>query len=71
MSMVKVEIPVLCGAGVACWSYPRITRDRNLANLEPREDRRRYFSFTLWLVARTFSIHAIGSFFADGDGVWQ
>jgi methane/ammonia monooxygenase subunit C len=32
---------------------------------------RRYFYFTMWLVAYTFAIYFIGSFFAEGDAVWH
>lgn len=71
MTLVKIEIPVLFGLGFVCWTYLWLTRDRNLANLAPKEELRRYFSFTLWLVAYTFAIYFIGSFFAEGDGVWH
>lgn len=71
MTLVKIELPVLFGLGIVCWSYLWITRDRDLANLSPKEELRRYFSFTLWLVAYTFAIYFIGSFFAEGDGVWH
>jgi methane/ammonia monooxygenase subunit C len=62
---------VLFGAGFVCWAYLWLTRDRNLGALKPKEELRRYFSFTLWLVAYTFAIYFIGSFFAEGDGVWH
>jgi methane/ammonia monooxygenase subunit C len=68
MTLVKIEIPVLFGAGFLCWGYLWFTRDRNLAALTPKEELRRYFSFTLWLVAYTVAIYFIGSFFAEGDG---
>ena len=71
MTLVKIEIPVLFGAGLLCWAYLWLTRDRNLGALQPKEELRRYFSFTLWLVAYTFAIYFIGSFFAEGDGVWH
>jgi methane/ammonia monooxygenase subunit C len=71
MTLVKIEIPVLFGAGFICWTYLWLTRDRNLAALGPKEELRRYFYFTMWLVAYTFAIYFIGSFFAEGDGVWH
>ena len=71
MTLVKIEIPVLFGAGFVCWIYLWFTRDRNLAALGPKEELRRYFYFTMWLVAYTFAIYLLGSYFAEGDGVWH
>ena len=71
MTLVKIQIPVLFGAGFICWGYLWFTRDRHLAALEPKLELRRYFYFTMWLVAYTFSIYLIGSFFAEGDAVWH
>jgi methane/ammonia monooxygenase subunit C len=71
MTLVKIEIPTLFGLGFICWGYLWFTRDRNLAALQPKTELRRYFSFTFWLVAYTFAIYFIGSFFAEGDGVWH
>ncbi len=71
MTLVKVEVPLIFGAAFLCWGYLWYTRDRNLAALTPKIELRRYFSFTLWLVAYTFAIYFIGSFFAEGDGVWH
>jgi methane/ammonia monooxygenase subunit C len=71
MTLVKIEIPVLFGAAFACWAYLWFTRDRNLGALAPRIELRRYFTFTLWLVAYTFAIYWIGSYFAEGDAVWH
>jgi len=71
MTLLRIEIPVLFGAGFLCWGYLWLTRDRNLAALKPKEELKRYFTFTLWLVTYTFAIYFIGSFFAEGDGVWH
>lgn len=71
MTLVKIEIPVLFGSAFACWTYLWFTRDRNLGTIRPKEELRRYFTFTLWLVAYTFAIYWIGSYFAEGDAVWH
>jgi methane/ammonia monooxygenase subunit C len=71
MTMVKIELPVFAILCAICWGYLWFTRDRDLAALTPKVELRRYFSFTLWLVAYTFAIYFIGSFFAEGDGVWH
>jgi methane/ammonia monooxygenase subunit C len=71
MTLVKIQIPVLFGAGFLCWGYLWLTRDRNLGAVAPKVELRRYFYFTMWLVAYTFAIYLIGSFFAEGDAVWH
>jgi methane/ammonia monooxygenase subunit C len=71
MTLVKIEIPALFGASFVCWAYLWLTRDRNLGAIQPKVELRRYFYFTMWLVAYTFAIYFIGSFFAEGDAVWH
>jgi methane/ammonia monooxygenase subunit C len=71
MTLVKIEIPALFGGAFVCWGYLWLTRDRSLAALTPKVELRRYFYFTMWLVAYTFAIYFIGSFFAEGDAVWH
>lgn len=71
MTLFKIELPVLFGSGLLCWSYLFVTRDRNIENVTPEEELRRYFYLTMWLVVYSFSIFWTGSFFADGDGVWH
>lgn len=71
MTMVRIELPVFFVLCMTCWGYLWFTRDRNLSALAPRTELRRYFGLTFWLVAYTFAIYFIGSFFAEGDGVWH
>jgi len=71
MTLVKIEVPLIFAACAVCWGYLWVTRDRNMAALSPKVELRRHFNFTLWLVAYTFAIYFIGSFFAEGDAVWH
>jgi methane/ammonia monooxygenase subunit C len=71
MTLVYVEVPLIFGSAFAIWLYLWVTRDRNLAAVPPAIELRRYFTFSLWLVAYTFAIYFIGSFFAEGDAVWH
>jgi methane/ammonia monooxygenase subunit C len=71
LTFFKIETVTLYGACVASWIYLFVTRDRNMAALQPAEELRRYFILTAWLVTYSFTIFWTGSFFADGDGVWH
>jgi methane/ammonia monooxygenase subunit C len=70
-TLLEIELPVLFGAGVACWIYLFLTRDRNVDSVAPRVELARYFSLTMWLVVYTFTFYWTGSFFAEGDGNWH
>lgn len=71
MTLVKIEVPLIFGSAFAIWLYLWFTRDRDLSAVAPAIELRRYFYFSLWLVAYTFAIYFIGSFFAEGDAVWH
>lgn len=71
LTLFRVELPVLFGAGAVCWSYLFFTRDRDIESVAPDEELKRYFYLTMWLVAYSFTIYWTGSFFAEGDGVWH
>ncbi|WFU31247.1 methane monooxygenase/ammonia monooxygenase subunit C [Bradyrhizobium brasilense] len=71
MTLFRIELPVLYGAGVLCWSYLFLTRDRGIETVTPETELRRYFYLAMWLVVYSFCIFWTGSFFADGDGVWH
>jgi len=71
MTLVKIEVPVIFGGSVLCWTYLWFTRDRDLGNVQPHIELRRYIYFTMWLVAYTFCVYAVGSYFTMGDGAWH
>ncbi len=53
------------------WGYIWMTRDRDLANLSPREELRRYFRAVAMIFAYVFIIYWTGSFFAEQDASWH
>lgn len=71
MTLVKIEVPVLFGLCFLCWGYLWMTRERDMDKLDKRIELRRYFYFTMWLVAYTFAVYWTTSFFGEGDGVWH
>jgi len=71
LPVFRFELPVLFGAGIACWSYLLLTRDKALEKVTPVVELKRYFYLTMWLVAYSFAVYWTGSFFAEGDGMWH
>ena len=64
----------LIGGGlvsVGIWSYLWLTRDRNLAELAPELELKRYLYLTLWITVYVFAIYFTGSFFAEQDAAWH
>ena len=64
----------LIGGGlvsVGIWSYLWLTRDRNLAELAPELELKRYIYLTLWITVYVFAIYFTGSFFAEQDAAWH
>ncbi len=71
MTILWVELPVLGAAFVGVMAYLWKTRDRNIANVAPREELRRYFVLLAWLVAYSTAIYWGASFFTEQDGTWH
>jgi methane/ammonia monooxygenase subunit C len=71
MTLVKIQIPVLFGLCFLCWGLLIATRDRNIEAVAPAAELRRYMYLTMWLVVYSFCIYWIGSFYAEGDGMWH
>ena len=71
MTLVKIEIPVVFGVGIAVWSYLWFTRDRNLDQLDPKTEIRRYYNLVGWFFLYTVAFYWIASFFGEGDATWH
>jgi len=56
---------------IASWGYLWLTRDKNVFNIETREEIRRYFTLTMWISIYTFSVYWAGSYFAEQDNSWH
>lgn len=55
---VVFQLILAAGLGYYFWKY----RDRNLDQLSPREELRRYLNLTMWISLYTFSVYWAGSF---------
>ncbi|MCU0868952.1 MAG: methane monooxygenase/ammonia monooxygenase subunit C [Burkholderiales bacterium] len=71
MTLFWTQLPILFGIAIAVQLYLIATRDRDIENVAPDVELKRYFSFTMWLVVYTFTFYWTGSFFAEGDGNWH
>ncbi len=48
-----------------------MTRDRNLANLDPKLELRRYFYWLSWLVCYIWGVYYAGSYTLEQDAAWH
>lgn len=71
MRLFYLELAVIALVAGGFWGYLWITRDRNLDQLAPREEIRRYFTLTMWISIYTFAVYWAGSYFAEQDNSWH
>ena len=71
MRLFWTQLPVLFGSAACVQLYLFFTRDRNVENVTPEVELKRYLSLTMWLVLYSFAFYWTGSFFAEGDGNWH
>lgn len=71
MRLLYIELGLLAVLMTSLWGYLWFSRDRNLDQLEPREEIRRYFTLTMWISIYTLSVYWAGSFFQEQDNSWH
>jgi len=71
MGLLKLEVPLIFGVGIAIWTWLWVTRDKNLHKLDAETELKRYFGLVAWFLCYTFSFVFIASFFGEGDAVWH
>ncbi len=71
MRLFYIELAVIAAVASGFWGYLWITRDRNLDQLAPKEEIRRYFTLTMWISIYTFAVYWAGSYFAEQDNSWH
>ena len=65
MRLFYIELAVIAVFASGMWGYLWFSRDRNLEQLEPKEEIRRYFTLTMWISIYTFAVYWAGSYFAE------
>ncbi|HIF17790.1 MAG TPA: methane monooxygenase/ammonia monooxygenase subunit C [Cycloclasticus sp.] len=53
------------------WGYILKTRDKDVFNITPQEELRRYFTLLAYLVCYVFIVYWAASFFAEQDASWH
>jgi methane/ammonia monooxygenase subunit C len=71
MRLFYIELAVIAAVAGGFWGYLWVTRDRNLDQLTPKEEIRRYFTLTMWISIYTFAVYWAGSYFAEQDNSWH
>ena len=60
---------IIFAAATLGWIWQ--TRDRNLANLDPKTELKRYFYWMGWLAVYVFGVYWAGSFTLEQDASWH
>ena len=71
MNILWTEIPLETIAFFGLMGYLWKTRDRDLANVAPREELRRYMVLLAWLAMYGSALYWGASFFTEQDGTWH
>lgn len=70
-ALFKTEVPLIFGTGLVICAYLWFTRDRNLKDLAPKVELKRYFNLIGWLTVYAFALVALSCFFGEGDATWH
>lgn len=71
MTMLWTEIPLEILGFFGLMGYLWKTRDRDLANVAPREEMRRYMVLLAWLAMYASALYWGASYFTEQDGTWH
>lgn len=71
MRLFYIELAIIAAVASGFWGYLWLSRDRQLDQLEPKEEIRRYFTLTMWISIYTFAVYWAGSYFAEQDNSWH
>lgn len=71
MNLLYGEIGVEIVVAAVLWPWLWMTRDRNLDQLSPRDEIKRWFKFVIWLAAYVYIVYWGGSHFAEQDASWH
>ncbi|HTV33557.1 MAG TPA: methane monooxygenase/ammonia monooxygenase subunit C, partial [Methylocella sp.] len=71
MTILYIEEPVELISFLALVGYLWKTRDKDVANVAPREEMRRIFTLCEWLLLYGVAIYWGASYFTEQDGTWH
>jgi len=71
MTLLYAELIIIPIVGVVIAAYLWMTRDRNLAQLAPAAELKRYMTFVTLIFIYAWTFYWAGSFFAEQDASWH
>ena len=71
MTLVKAELIGIFAFNIVVWSYLWFTRERDMDNVPPQLELKRYINLVLWILSYTFIVYWTTSYFAYADGAWH
>jgi methane/ammonia monooxygenase subunit C len=60
---------IINAAAILGWIWT--TRDRNIANVDPKTELKRYFYWMMWLACYVFGVYWAGSYTLEQDASWH
>jgi methane/ammonia monooxygenase subunit C len=71
MNLLLAELALEALAFIAVCTWLWVSRDRNLENISPVEELRRYWNLGLFIVVYTVGLYWGASYFTEQDGTWH
>jgi methane/ammonia monooxygenase subunit C len=71
MNLLYAQFAVEAVVAVGLWGWIWKTRDRNLDQLSPRDQLKRWFQFVAWLAAYVYIVYFAASLFGEQDATWH
>ena len=71
MTILYIEEPVELISFLALVGWMWKTRDKDIANVQPREEMRRIFTLLQWILVYGVAIYWGASYFTEQDGTWH
>ncbi|MFA5938107.1 MAG: methane monooxygenase/ammonia monooxygenase subunit C [Sinimarinibacterium sp.] len=71
MNLLYAQLPILTLIGAVIIGRLWFTRDRNVANIQPREELRRYFVLLSTLLVFGAIVYMVASVYTESDAAWH
>jgi len=71
MNLFYAETVIIWGMALSAWTWIWVTRDRNVSNITPTEELRRYMVWVGIICCYVLALYYAASFFAEQDASWH
>ena len=71
MNLFYAETLILWPISLSVWTWLWVSRDKNVANIKPKEELRRYMVWVGIIASYVLALYFAASFFAEQDASWH